>query len=239
MRLDTLRVWQRSLLSYNTLAREALLALGVGVIVALAAWAFERCITLVGMGLAALFPLAQSWARPCSLAAGGLAVGLLLWWRAADFKTRGISGVIASVYARQGLIPGREALLGLLASSLTLGSGGSAGKEGPIVQIGASLGSKIAQLFQLTHQQTVLLLGCGAAAGIASAFGGCFIGAMGAKCFTQGYSGLMGLATYIDPSGAEGITHMIYMIIGSLIAAVIAFVIEMVIYKDEPAKKAA
>lgn len=171
MRLDTLRVWQRSLLSYNTLAREALLALGVGVIVALAAWAFERCITLVGMGLAALFPLAQSWARPCSLAAGGLAVGLLLWWRAADFKTRGISGVIASVYARQGLIPGREALLGLLASSLTLGSGGSAGKEGPIVQIGASLGSKIAQLFQLTHQQTVLLLGCGAAAGIASAFG--------------------------------------------------------------------
>lgn len=73
---------------------------------------------------------------------------------------------------------------------------------------------------------------------IASAFGGCFIGAMGAKCFTQGYSGLMGLATYIDPSGAEGITHMIYMIIGSLIAAVIAFAIEMVIYKDEPAKKA-
>lgn len=71
---------------------------------------------------------------------------------------------------------------------------------------------------------------------IASAFGGCFIGAMGAKCFTQGYSGLMGLPTYIDPSGAEGITNMVYMIIGSLIAAVIAFVIEMVVYKDEEPK---
>jgi len=74
---------------------------------------------------------------------------------------------------------------------------------------------------------------------IASAIGGAFVGLMGAKQFTMGYSGVLGLPVYIDPSGAEGITSLIYMCIGILIAVAISFVVTYITYKDEPAKAAA
>lgn len=74
---------------------------------------------------------------------------------------------------------------------------------------------------------------------IASAIGGGFMGLMGARQFMAGYSGLLGLPVYIDPTGAEGITNMIYYAIGIVIACVISFILTYITYKDdEPKKKA-
>ncbi len=74
---------------------------------------------------------------------------------------------------------------------------------------------------------------------IASAFGGAFIGAMGTRSFTTGFSGIIGFPTFIDTVGDMGMTNVVYAAIGVLIAMVIAFVATMVTYRDEPNKQAA
>jgi CIC family chloride channel protein len=58
----------------------------------------------------------------------------------------------------------------MLASAITLGSGGSAGKEGPIIQIGASIGSAVGQFFKVSGARMRVLVGCGAAGGLAAIF---------------------------------------------------------------------
>jgi CIC family chloride channel protein len=75
-----------------------------------------------------------------------------------------------SVLVGGGKIRPRVAVVKALASSVCIGSGGSVGREGPIIQIGSSLGSAIGQLFRLTEEKTKTLVACGAAAGIASTF---------------------------------------------------------------------
>lgn len=68
---------------------------------------------------------------------------------------------------------------------------------------------------------------------IASAFGGAFIGAMGTRSFTTGFSGIIGFPTFIDTVGDMGMTNVMYAAIGVVIAMVIAFVATMVTYKDD------
>lgn len=80
-------------------------------------------------------------------------------------------------------------------------------------------------------KKTPFIISC-----IGSAIGGAFVCFMGAKQFTAGYSGILGLPVYIDPSGAEGLTNMIIMIIGILIASVFSFVATYATYKDEADK---
>lgn len=107
---------------------------------------------------------------PLIIAAGGLTVGLLIHFFARDAHGHGVPEVINSVIMNGGKIPARVALLKMVTSSVTIGSGGSAGREGPIVQIGAALGSTVAQCLRLSEKNVTLLLACGAAAGIASTF---------------------------------------------------------------------
>jgi chloride channel protein, CIC family len=82
----------------------------------------------------------------------------------------GVSAVIYAVHRQKSRLPLSVAARKWIASTLTIGSGGSAGAEGPIVTIGASIGSSIARALKVDAQQTAALLGCGAAAGIASVF---------------------------------------------------------------------
>jgi len=77
---------------------------------------------------------------------------------------------MAAVAVKGGKIRSRIVLVKSLASALTIGSGGSAGAEGPIVQIGAGFGSTIAQVFHLSEERMKTLVCCGAAAGIATVF---------------------------------------------------------------------
>ena len=68
---------------------------------------------------------------------------------------------------------------------------------------------------------------------IASAFGGAFIGAMGTRSFTTGFSGIIGFPTFIDTVGDMGMTNVMYAAIGVVIAMVIAFVATMITYRDD------
>ncbi|WP_418792047.1 chloride channel protein [Phosphitispora sp. TUW77] len=101
---------------------------------------------------------------------GGLLVGPLIYFCAKEAKGHGVPEVMAAVAVKGGKIRPRIVLVKCLASALTIGSGGSAGAEGPIVQIGSGFGSTIAQVFHLSEERMKTLVCCGAAAGIATVF---------------------------------------------------------------------
>lgn len=103
-------------------------------------------------------------------ALGGLLVGPLVVYVALEARGSGIPQVIQAVLYRGGRIRLRVAPIKTIASCLSIASGGSAGTEGPIVQIGASLGSSVAQRLRLSEEEIRLLLACGAAAGISAIF---------------------------------------------------------------------
>ncbi len=83
-----------------------------------------------------------------------------------------------AVALRSGLIRKRLVVIKSLASALTIGTGGSVGREGPIVQIGSAIGSTIGQLTKVSADRLRTLVGCGAAAGIAATFNAPIAGAM-------------------------------------------------------------
>ncbi len=103
-------------------------------------------------------------------ALGGLIVGILVTFGAPEAKGHGVPEVMEAVALREGRIRKRVALVKIMASWICIGSGGSVGREGPIVQIGSSLGSTIGQLLKVKGSQLKTLIGCGAAAGIAATF---------------------------------------------------------------------
>ncbi|RJQ75460.1 MAG: chloride channel protein [Desulfobacteraceae bacterium] len=82
----------------------------------------------------------------------------------------GVPEVVYAVSRHGGLLRFRSSYSRLIASSLTIGSGGSAGPEAPVVMSGAALGANIAKFFGLKERQRVILVGCGAAGAIASIF---------------------------------------------------------------------
>ncbi|MHC1605115.1 MAG: chloride channel protein [Candidatus Methanofastidiosia archaeon] len=101
---------------------------------------------------------------------GFLIVGAIVNRWAPEAKGHGVPEVMASVFIDKGKIRPRVVGIKSLASALCIGSGGSVGREGPIVQIGAAIGSIMGQFLKLSDKETITLLGCGAAAGIAATF---------------------------------------------------------------------
>ena len=89
---------------------------------------------------------------------------------APEAKGHGVPEVMVAVTQKQGKIRPVVALVKSLASAITIGAGGSVGKEGPIVQIGASFGSSIGQAFKLSSRDTIILVGAGVAGGISATF---------------------------------------------------------------------
>ncbi len=110
-------------------------------------------------------------------AIGGLIVGPLIYYFAPEAKGHGVPEVMQAVITRGGVIRPRVALIKTLASSISIGTGGSVGREGPIIQIGSSIGSSIGQLLNLSTRRLKTLVGCGAAAGIAATFNAPIAGA--------------------------------------------------------------
>ncbi len=84
-----------------------------------------------------------------------------------------------------------------LGSAITIGSGGSVGREGPIVQIGAALGSTIGQVFKLNERRSINLVASGAAAGIAATFNAPIAGVMFALEVILGDFGFQNLTTMV------------------------------------------
>ncbi|MBD3257321.1 hypothetical protein GF377_02720, partial [candidate division GN15 bacterium] len=111
-------------------------------------------------------------------ALGGLIIGPIIHFWAPEAKGTGVPEVMHSVLVRGGKIRPRVAAVKAFVSTVTIGTGGSVGREGPIVQIGASLGSTVAQFFRVPARRMKTLVGCGAAAGIAAAFNAPVAGAL-------------------------------------------------------------
>lgn len=103
-------------------------------------------------------------------AIGGLFVGPFTTFFPYEAKGHGVPEVMESVLVKRGYIRPRTVVLRALASALCIGSGGSVGREGPIVQIGSAVGSTVGQWWKLKGNPLKILVGCGAAGGIAATF---------------------------------------------------------------------
>ncbi len=116
-----------------------------------------------------LIPPLGIWAYLIIPVIGGLLVGPLILF-AHEAKGHGVPEVMQALILHGGRIRARVAAAKILASALCIGTGGSAGREGPIVQVGSALGSSIGQILHLSDERIRNMVACGAAAGIAATF---------------------------------------------------------------------
>ena len=100
----------------------------------------------------------------------GLVYGPLVQRFAPEARGHGVPEVMLAVAERGGRIPAQVSVVKAVASALCIGSGGSVGREGPIVQIGSALGSALGRLTKLPEPRLRVLVACGAAGGIAATF---------------------------------------------------------------------
>jgi CIC family chloride channel protein len=126
-------------------------------------------------------------------AIGGLIVGPLVYFFAREAKGHGVPEVMEAVALKGGVIRKRVVVVKSLASAISISTGGSVGREGPIVQIGSAIGSVLGQYMKVSADRMRTLVGCGAAAGIAATFNAPIAGSMFAL---EVILGDFGLATF-------------------------------------------
>ncbi len=146
------------------------LAAGVGSVTAIGAITFVELLHAAEHFVVGVYSRTPWWVIPIPLMVGALITGVLVHLFAREAKGHGVPEVMDAIYRKSSRIRPRVALVKSIASVATIGSGGSAGAEGPIVQIGSAIGSGLSQLLRIPRDQAATLLGCGAAAGIASVF---------------------------------------------------------------------
>jgi len=110
------------------------------------------------------------WLVPVATTLGGLLVGVLTTWLAPEAEGHGTDAVVRAFHRTAGVLRARVAPVKLVASALTIGSGGAAGREGPIALITAAIGSSYATLTGRGDAERRLLLLIGAAAGLSAIF---------------------------------------------------------------------
>ena len=140
-------------------------------------------------------------------AAGGLLVGLLIKYAASEVKGHGVPEVMEAVALREGRMRSRIVPLKALASAITIGSGGSAGREGPIVLIGSALGATIGRISRLPADFLRILVAAGAAGGIGATFNTPVAGAIFAAEIIL---------------GDFGVAHFTPVVIGSVMATAVS-----------------
>lgn len=186
------------------LALAALVGLGVG----LGAAALVLVIGWIGDGFIALDRMAGSRAW---LVLAAVPLGFLgAWWVARRFATEvegdGVPDAIASLAVQGGRIRGRVVPSKILATALTLGGGGSGGREGPIVQIGAATGSVVSRFFHLGEDQIRSLVAAGAGAGIGASFNAPIAGMLFALEVILGSFAVRHMSAIVIASVAAAIT---------------------------------
>ncbi len=166
----------------RNLAFMILMAVAVGGVAGVGAWAFRMLIGLIHNTLflgqfsvdydANVFTPASPWGLGVVLVpvAGALVVAWLVKNFAPEAKGHGVPEVMDAIYYNEGRIRPRVALVKSLASAISIGSGASVGREGPIVQIGSAFGSTLGALFPMSISDRVTLIAAGAGAGIAATF---------------------------------------------------------------------
>lgn len=186
---ERLREWLSNELSrLPSQFRLMLLSIGVGVVSGLGAILFDR---LLGWTLHAVLETLTGYAEPpagssaASLftfapvrsfwffivpALGGLVSGVIVYLIAPEAEGHGTDAMIDAFHHKGGQIRKRVPFVKIIASVLTIGTGGSAGKEGPIAQIGSGFGSAFASLLKLKSRERRILVLAGAAGGIGAIF---------------------------------------------------------------------
>lgn len=161
----------------------------IGIVGGLGAWIFmlildfsKTLFTLHGLnrlapmtahwpeGFFVLFNSPWWWIIPFIPVAGGLISGFLVYAFAPEAEGHGTDSVINSFHNNRGLIRARVPVIKVLASAAIIGSGGSAGREGPIAQIGAGFGSLLGRRLGVSVQDRRLMVLAGSAAGISAIF---------------------------------------------------------------------
>ena len=160
----------------------SLVAVLVGVIAGVGAVFFRWLIgffhNLLFLGKLSIFYDANHYTPPSPWGAGiilvpvlgAILVAFLVQTFAPEAKGHGVPEVMDAIYYNKGLIRPVVALIKSLASALSIGSGGSVGREGPIIQIASAFGSSMGQLLRLPAWQRVTLIAAGAGGGIAATF---------------------------------------------------------------------
>ena len=160
----------------------SILALIVGIITGLGAVAFRDLIGLIHNLLflgrfsfhydANLFTPTSPWGALVILVPviGAVGVTFLVTHFAPEARGHGVPEVMDAIYYKGGVIRPIVALVKSLASAIAIGSGAAVGREGPIIQIGAALGSTLGQIVKMPPGQRITLVAAGAGAGIAATF---------------------------------------------------------------------
>lgn len=120
----------------------------------------------------------QDWQRVLLPTLGGLAAGLILHWGLRFVGKQGPSNLIEVVVAGDGRLPTRTDLVKACSAIVSIATGASIGREGGIVQLSATLSSKLGQIAKWPPYRLRLLVGCGAASGMAAAYNAPIAGAV-------------------------------------------------------------
>ena len=181
-----LELWQH--LKSSSLGRLVVLSALVGVVAGFGALAFNFILDLSGdlflvRSVGYRLPLpggegettmpaapARRWLLFVVPAVGGLLSGVLVYSLAPEAEGHGTDAMIDAFHRKRGVIRKRIPVIKTIASALTIGSGGSAGREGPIAQVGAGFGSALATWLKTSDRERRLLMLAGAGAGIGAVF---------------------------------------------------------------------
>ncbi|RME08638.1 MAG: CBS domain-containing protein [Anaerolineae bacterium] len=159
-------------------------------------WLIDKVEQLLFGTVPQLAPLGRLWLLFIP-AIGGLVAGPIIAFFASEAKGHGVPEVMQAIALRGGRIRPRVVVAKVLASASCIGSGGSAGREGPIVQVGAALGSTLAQLLRFSEERIRNLVACGAAAGIAATFNAPIAGVAFALEIILGELAIEGLSSVV------------------------------------------
>jgi CIC family chloride channel protein len=164
------------------LVRLSLLAIVVGLVTGLGAVVFRDLIGLIhNIGFLGVFSFdyeANVFTPPSPWGAliilvpvvGGQIVTFLITKFAPEARGHGVPEVMDAIYYKDGMIRPVVAVIKSLASALSIGTGAAVGREGPIIQIGAAIGSTLGQIVRMAPWQRITLVAAGAGAGIAATF---------------------------------------------------------------------
>lgn len=145
-----------------------LLSLIVGILCGIAAQLLKFLIHLIATTLTSHFSTTDANYLYLVYPVVGIIITVLfVKYIVKDNISHGVTKVLYAISRRKSRLKKRNVYASLVASSITIGFGGSVGAEGPIVYTGAAIGSNVGQAFRLSPKILMILVGCGAAAGIA------------------------------------------------------------------------
>lgn len=151
------------------------------------------------------------WKILLSTVSGGIAISLIYRFLMNGKTAQSISEVIEANALSHGSIPARQGIISAVTAAVALGSGSAAGREGPVVHLGATLSSWIARRLHLSQSMSRTILGCGVAAAISASFNAPLAGVFFALEVILGHYALHAFAPIVISSVTAAIISHIHM----------------------------